>query len=168
MGLQNLIGSHHLMVLVLQDVAVPRIDSCKVAKASDDPGHLSWICSDGILPTSLSHLRLRPFSGIDHPSRSLEFCYIKRLPVEDLESDKVKVNRMRIRRRVHEAPDLHSVENRLLADRVAPSSVSQEKHKTAKLIGPLYQGQVSGADRVLLRKPLDRRYAIRDDGGVLT
>lgn len=73
-GLQwtNPIWSHHLVILVLDDVTVPS-ELASRGEFQADPRDLTGICDDGVLPTVFFWSR-RPFFARRQAGLCVEFC----------------------------------------------------------------------------------------------
>ena len=114
-GLQwtNPIWSHHLVILVLDDVTVPS-ELASRGEFQADPRDLTGICDDGVLPTVFFWSR-RPFFA----RRQAGLC-VESLPVHDLEEDLVDVHGVGIGGEVIDRPNFNIVGGGIFADRFMP------------------------------------------------
>ena len=100
------IQAHHLVVLVLDDVAVPD-ELAGVGEPQPQPGHLAGVGDDGVLPAALPGLGRvgLPASWTGWMTSPLS-RQGEALPVDDLEGDLVDVHRVGVGGGVVELPDL--------------------------------------------------------------
>mmetsp|Transcript_1205 Transcript_1205/g.4120 ORF Transcript_1205/g.4120 Transcript_1205/m.4120 type:complete len:239 (-) Transcript_1205:1715-2431(-) len=106
------VGPHHLVVLVLQDVAVPDVKARDV-KGGRHLRDLAGVCDHRVLPTILR----------GHPRQwqaELRVAGVKISPPHHPELDEVQVNGVRILRPVPKVPELGEALPRPLRDRVGP------------------------------------------------
>src|SRR6266508_360290 len=108
------VGAHHLVVLVLDDVAVPHVQAGEV-ELGLDPGDLLRVGDDGVLVAGLPALR--------RSGRSLG--RLERLAVDDLELHLVDVDGVGVFGEVVELPDLGGSQRRVLGDRIVPAQVDR-------------------------------------------
>src|SRR5271155_4083180 len=91
-GGDHVVGAHHFIVLVLEDVAMPDVTPNKTFEANNDSRDHSWIRSHRVLPSSFVRI------GRYHRPRVLQDALIlieegfEAAPVEDLESNQMKVD----------------------------------------------------------------------------
>src|SRR3972149_5303677 len=95
---QNYVRPHHLVVFVLDNVAVPYIQAGDVERCLD-PRDLAWIGYDRVLVARLSSLRRGDRAGYAEQR-------IEDLAVHDLKAHEVKMDRMGIPREVINFPRL--------------------------------------------------------------
>jgi hypothetical protein len=101
----HVIGPHHFIVLVLEDMAMPDVTSHKTFEADNDPRHHSRIGSHCIFPASLvrigRHCRTcvleyaLGFVGEEFDAASIEY----------LESNEMKMDGVGVVRQVNQVPD---------------------------------------------------------------
>jgi hypothetical protein len=92
----NIHGSHHLVFLVLENVAMPYIRSGEVTESGNDPSNLPGIGPHNVLESQLVYGR----SCKDQFTRRDEQIDVIGLAVKDLKVNHVQVNRVGIIRRV--------------------------------------------------------------------
>ena len=88
------IGTHHLVVFVLEHVTVPDVASGVAFKFHDDAGDSEGIGSDGIFPSKLAGGEGNGGAGEDDFSGELVDGNIERPAVKHLEADEVEVDGM--------------------------------------------------------------------------
>src|SRR5512144_78159 len=104
----DVVGPHHFVVFVLDDMAVPDVLAGQVEQclhASD----LAGVGDDSVLESRLGGVR------------GSRVTRIHRLAIDDLELHLVNVNGVRIRGEIVDFPDLDRVQRRVLGDRVVPA-----------------------------------------------
>mmetsp|Transcript_105274 Transcript_105274/g.293066 ORF Transcript_105274/g.293066 Transcript_105274/m.293066 type:complete len:679 (+) Transcript_105274:113-2149(+) len=104
---------HHLVVLVLENVAMPHEEAREV-EGHPDPRHLKRVCDDGVLPARLAGWR-HDLRAAQRPSSLIEG-----LAVHHEELHQVQVDGVRIRRLVPDPPLLCSKVSRVCDDPVRP------------------------------------------------
>src|SRR6266545_7663048 len=104
--LADAVRPHHLVVLVLDDVAVPHVEPGEVEPRLD-PSDLLRIGDHRVLVAGLPALRLPQIA-------------VERLSVHHLEHHLVDVDRVRVLREVPELPDLGRADRRVLGDGIHP------------------------------------------------
>ena len=98
---------HHLVVLVLDDVAMPDVEARQVEQGLD-PGDLARVGDDGVLEARLPAFRR---SG----------STVNRLAVDHLELHLVDVDGVRVLGEIVYLPDLDRTERRVLGDQIVPT-----------------------------------------------
>src|SRR5206468_12370112 len=105
------IRPHHLVVLVLHDMAVPHVEAGQIEPGLH-PGDLPGVGDHGVLVAGLPALRSSGGTAGAEP-----------LPVDDLELNLVNVDGVSVHGEVVDLPDLRGAESRVLRDRLVPAVV---------------------------------------------
>src|SRR5512134_2027680 len=116
---------HHLVVLVLDDVAVPDV-LARCVELCPEASDFAWIRYGCILQAVLPGLgrpRVPGFRDSGNLAGFLILCEGDRLPVDHLEGYLVDMHGVRIGREVVEFPILGVAHVRVLADRIGPHLV---------------------------------------------
>src|SRR5580658_2150332 len=91
-GGDHFIGTHHLIVFVFQNVAVPDVASGVSFERSDDARNHSRIGAHRILPSRFASLGGRDAAGISKHVLVLISEGVKTAAVQDLETHQVQMN----------------------------------------------------------------------------
>jgi hypothetical protein len=120
----HIIGPHHFIVLVLEDMTMPDVTSHKTFETDNDPRHHSRVGSHRIFPASFvrigRHRRTRVlqyalgFAGEEFDGASIEY----------LESNQMKMDGVRVIRQVNQVPDFDRVQDCRSRDRPPCPSMS--------------------------------------------
>ena len=117
----DLVDPHHLVVLVLEDVAVPDVQAVEIFELGDHPHRLTAIDLDGVFPA-----KLMGFQG--------NLPELARNTVQHLELDQVQVNGVAVGRRIGDLPDLRGPLDRKLGRGVGPFRAVQQQFRPAEFI----------------------------------
>ena len=117
-------GSHHVVVLVLEDVAVVHVAAAETLEADDDVDDLVRVDADGVLESELIVVEPMRDPVVGRPADAhgragaggcdpaVGLLDGRRVTVEDLERVEVEVDRMSVAGEVDEPPDLGLVQHR--------------------------------------------------------
>src|SRR5580700_11688022 len=86
------VGAHHFIVLVLEDVAMPDVTSDKTFKANDDSCDHPWISAHRVLPSGLVRVGRHRIPCVLQYASDFKREGFEAAPVEDLESNQMKVD----------------------------------------------------------------------------
>src|SRR5580698_3568146 len=111
---------------MLQNVAMPDITPRESVEAHDNARDHFRMRPDGIFPAVLEWLWWNHRSRVSNLPRSKIERFIKASPVEQLEPHHMKMNGMRVLRRVHEFPDFGSIDHRIFCNRHIPMLAAQQ------------------------------------------
>jgi len=125
-GRNHIKRSHHLVIFMLEDVAVPHIAAGETFKSNDDSRHHSWIGPDRIFPARLARLRSNRRPRVFN----FPICPIRRSleapAVENLKPDQMQVYRVGIVRQIDEISNLNCIEDGILRHRHVPVDIVQQ------------------------------------------
>jgi hypothetical protein len=103
----HVVGAHHFIVLMLEDVAMPDVASDKTFEANDDSRDHSWIRSNRVFPSSFVRIgRYRRPRVLQDALVFIEEGF-EAAPVEDLESNQMKMDGVGIVGQVNQVPDFN-------------------------------------------------------------
>src|SRR5208283_2800572 len=123
----NLVRPHHLVVLVLEDVAVPDVTSGKAFEGHDDSCDHLPVSPHRVLPSSFA------WRGRLDWAKELEFVLglidpgFVVPPIKNLETYQMQMDGVCVVGGVDEAPDFGAVQDRLFCDRLVPVGSVQQK-----------------------------------------
>src|SRR5581483_1391081 len=139
-----LVGTHHFVVAMFENVAMPHVAAGESFKAHDDARNHAGIGAHGILPTCL--VRLGRNSGASESEDVLVLIgkSIEAPAIENLKSNEMEMNGMGVVGQVHQIPYLHRIEGGIFSDGRRPSGVVQE-HEDGILNQIVDLGQREGA-----------------------
>jgi subtilisin family serine protease len=154
---------HHLVGGVLEVMAVPDVAAGVAVEAHDDARDRARVRANCVLPARLGRVGRHRFAAKPHALVQEKELRLEELPVEDLKSYAVQVDRVRVVARVDEAPDLGRAEVRLLGHRVGPPpAVEQHPHPPlVSRLGGLGDDEGPRPRRGRLGEPNDRANARR-------
>ena len=107
---EHIVGAHHFVVFVFEDVAVPDIAAGESLKPHDDARHHSRIGAHGVFPSGFARLRRHCGADVAHLALRRINLRFEGPAVEYLESNQMKMDGMRVVGKVEEVPDLDGVE----------------------------------------------------------
>jgi hypothetical protein len=102
---QHFIGPHHLVVFVLEDVAVPNIAARIAFEAGDNPRHHLRVGAHGVFPSGFTRIGRQGGSNVLELALHKIVQSIEGTAVENLKADQVEVDGMNIFSEVDQAPD---------------------------------------------------------------
>src|SRR5271156_3893528 len=103
----DFVRAHHLVVLVLEQMAMPDVTVGEALEARDDPCDHSGIGADGVLPAGFVRIGRRGGSEIADRSMLLIVEHVERAAVENLKANQMQMDGMRVLGEVDEVPDFH-------------------------------------------------------------
>src|SRR5574337_75510 len=121
------VGPHHLIVLVLDDVAVPG-ELAGIREAPADAGDLAGVGDHRVLETGFPGFR---WLGVRRRQPDLARPFVDEdvLAIDDLEGDLVHVDRMGVAGRIVELPELGGADSGVFGHRVRPRKPSRKSGK---------------------------------------
>ena len=156
-GGKHLNRSHHFVVFVFEDMAVPDVAAGVSVEGDDDACDHGGVGAYRIFP---SHFFGRGgLGGSEEVQRALGLIFkgVERAAVEDLEADQMQVDGVGVVGEVDELPYLRGVEDGLLGDGGVPwGVVEQHAHRVLEHVHALVEGESAGAGGGGLGDALDR------------
>src|SRR5579863_3272568 len=101
----HVVGPHHFVVLVLEDVAMPDVTTDKTFEANDDSCDHPRIRSHRIFPSGFVRIGRYRRPRVLHHALVLIKKRFKAAPVEDLESNQMQMDGVGIIGQVNQVPD---------------------------------------------------------------
>src|SRR5579862_2263327 len=141
------VGSHHLVVLVLEHVAVPDVAASIAFELDDDACDREGVNTGNVLPSHLAGSESVGGSGEDDLAGELVDSYIEGPAVEHLEADHVQVDGVGVVGEIDEGPDLGGVEDGSFGDGHVPvRAVEEHDAGAAKAVLVVGECELAGAD----------------------
>jgi hypothetical protein len=106
---KHVVGPHHFIVFMFQNVAVPNVPASVALEPRNDPRHHTRMRLHGVFPTGFVQRWRHSCAHVLDSASLVVVLRLKGPAVEDLKSDQVEVNRMRVIRKVQQVPDLDGI-----------------------------------------------------------
>ena len=106
-GRDDVVWPHHLVVLVFEQVAVPYVATRVAFKLCYDARNHPRMRLNCIFPSRLVSRTRHRRANVSDRSIFVVILWLKGATVQNLEPDRVQVDRVRIVGKIHESPDFH-------------------------------------------------------------
>lgn len=134
MGVNHIHRSHHVIVFMLKNVAMPYVPPSVWPECYGDSQDFTGVGLNRVFPAFFTWWRRNGGSGVEQFSALFKTGCIKWAPVQYTEGDQMKMDGMCSACRIDDRPYFGRTDFRCFSDRIVPAFVVKKKDRSAVLI----------------------------------